>query len=261
MNKMYYIYTCWHLLCADLSILKKNLVDKLIDVAIWTVLTLFVTGYIMPYFGLSGNFGPFQLGGVIAAVGCFELYGQVVELLTDFNGDRIISYYLTLPIPAWMVLMSKALYFACTNFILSLAMFPLGKICLWNRLDLINVSYVKLVAILFVQSFFYSFCSFWCTSVIADISKIGSVWSRFIFPLWFMGGFQFSWYALHSFVPLIAYVDLINPMIYITEGTRAALLGQEEYLSYGLCFLMIILFSVLFMVIALGKLKKRLDFI
>ena len=74
----------------------KHFYNKLIDVSIWVILTMIVTSYIMPYFGLSHDFGVFQLAGIIAAIGLFELYASAVEFVLDLEGNRCINYSLTL---------------------------------------------------------------------------------------------------------------------------------------------------------------------
>src|ERR1700722_2073345 len=106
--KMYnYFTTCKNLILADLIVFKQNIVDKIIDISIWVILTIMVTEYVMPFFGLT-NFGLFQFGGIIAGVGLFELYASVVDFVADLEGDQVINYNLTLPIPSVFTLMSKS---------------------------------------------------------------------------------------------------------------------------------------------------------
>lgn len=261
MNKLFYFNTCKQLVCADLIVFKRTLHNKIIDMAIWVVLSILVTAYIMPYFGLAQNFGPFQFGGIIASLGLFELYRSVFELTADLEGDRVINYCLTLPMPSWMAIMSKSASYAIAYFILSCIMMPIGKLCLWNQLSLQDIAYGKLIIILALQSIFYATFVPWAVTFIDGLSNLERVWARFIFPMWFMGGFQFSWLALHHVLPIVAYIDLINPMIYITEGTRAALLGQQGYLNFWLCCSVLILFSSACAWHALCRMKKRLDFV
>ncbi len=256
-----YFNVCQNLILSDLLIFKKAFLDKFIDITIWIVLTVFVTGYIMPYFGLADNFGVFQLGGVIAAVGLFELYVSVVDLIVDFQGDRIIDYTVTLPIPSWLAILSKAGYYFFVYMLLTLAVLPVSKLSLWNQLDLTTVNYFKLMLAIIFQSMFYACFTIWASSVIENMTKLGSVWARFIFPMWFMGGFQFSWIALHHITPVVAWINLINPMIYITESTRSAILGQADYLNFWLCLAAITFFSMVCFLKGLWNLKKRLDFV
>jgi len=261
MNKKVYFNVCKNLILSDLIIFKQIFLNKFIDISIWIILTIFVTGYIMPYFGLANDFGVFQLGGVIAAVGLFEVYSSAVDLVVDFEGDRVVDYTLTLPIPSWLAICSKAGYYFILYFALTVSILPLGKLLLWNQLDLTQINYFKLLLAIIFQSMFFACFVIWASSMIDNMSKLGAVWARFIFPMWFMGGFQFSWISLHHVLPAIAWIDLLNPMIYTTESTRAALLGQADYLNFWLCLVATFFFSALCLAAGLRNLKQRLDYI
>lgn len=261
MTKVSYFEVCKNLVFADLLVFKQVFFGKLIDVTIWVVLTIVVMSYIMPYFGLSNNFGVFQLGGIIASAALFELYGNVIELVSDFEGNRIINYNLTLPIPSWLTLISKAAYYFIIYCIFSFLMIPIGKIVLWNQFDLTQISYFKFLLIMIVQNIFYACFVLWTSSLIHSMSQMGNVWSRYIFPMWFMGGFQFSWLALYKIIPALAIINLLNPMIYITEGVRITFLGQAEYINFWICLGAIAFFSVICLLLGMRNLKKRLDFV
>lgn len=255
-----YMNTCKNLVWSDLLVFKQNVLDKVIDVGIWVALTVVVTGYVMPYFGLT-NFGPFQLCGVVAAVGLFELYSTVVDLVADLEGDRVINYNLTLPIPSVLALMSKSACYFIIYTTLTVCMLPIGWVCLWGQWHLMDISYFKLALAILFQSMFYACFALWAASMIANMGKLSTVWARFIFPMWFMGGFQFSWIALHSAMPILAYINALNPMIYITESTRAAMLGQDGYVNFWICLIAIMVFSILSLALGIRNLKKRLDFV
>lgn len=261
MNKKFYFKVFSNLVSSDLAELKEVFVDKLIDISIWVVLTLLVTGYIMPYFGLQADFGPLQLGSVIASVGLFEVYVSVMNFVSDLEDSKVINYGLTLPIPSWLSLISKATYYFILYSILSLWMIPIGKLVLWNQLDLTSVSFFKLLITVICSNMFFACFTLWCSSIIKNLQSIGAVWARYIFPMWFMGGFQFSWMSLLSVFPTLAYFSLLNPMIYITESTRAALLGQDGYINFWLCIIAILIFAVISMLVGINNLKKRLDFV
>ncbi len=260
MKKNNYFTTCKNLIWSDLTVFKQNIIDKIIDVGIWVGLTVLVTGYVMPYFGLV-NFGPFQLGGIIAAVGLFEMYASVVDFVSDLEGDRVINYNLTLPIPSVLALLSKSAYFFLVYALLTLAMLPVGYVCVWGQLSLMHVSYYKLALAILFQCVFYACFVLWASSMIDNMAHLGRVWNRCIFPMWLLGGFQFSWLSLYSVLPALAYMNALNPMIYITESTRVALLGQAGYADFWMCLLAIAAFSALCLYMGIHNLKKRLDFV
>lgn len=256
-----YLQTVWALLKTELLVYRQVVGAKFIDMAIWVILTMVVTSYILPFFGLKADFGVFQLGGVLAAVGLFEVYVSNVELIADYAGDRIINYYLTLPLPASLVIFTKALYYFLVYLSLTLLVFPIGKLCLWHQFDLSQVHYLKLgLAIITACSFYAGFVT-WSSSVTPNMNKLGSVWSRFIFPMWFLGGFQFSWLAMYHTLPALAYLNLINPMLYVTEALRGALMGPTGYLNFWLCLLVIAGYATLGFIVGFRNLRRRLDFV
>jgi ABC-type polysaccharide/polyol phosphate export permease len=140
-------------------------------------------------------------------------------------------------------------------------MLPIGKLTLWNQFDLTQINYFKLFLSFIFQNIFYACFVLWVASIIEHMNQFGSVWARYIFPLWFMGGFQFSWVALHHVLPYVAYINLLNPMIYITEAMRISLLGQDGYLNFWLSLLAIAFFSVITLCVGIRNLKRRLDFV
>ncbi|MFH1643868.1 MAG: hypothetical protein ABIA74_01710, partial [bacterium] len=138
---------------------------------------------------------------------------------------------------------------------------PLSKLLMWNQIDLMQVNWPKLFLIYIVMSFFIGFFSLFVVSFIKGMKNIGIVTMRILFPLWFLGGSQFSWKFLYSVFPNVAYLTFLNPMIYGMEGVHAATLNANDYLSFWICVGMLILFSFIFAMFGIKRLKKRLDFI
>lgn len=256
-----YFNVCKNLILSDLIIFKQMLVGQFINITIWVVLSLLVVAYILPSFGLAKSFAVFQFAGMLAAVGLFEVYGSVIEFVADLQGDRVIDYNFTLPIPSWLAIASKAAYYFIIYFVISMMILPLGKLMLWNQFDLGAINFFQLLLALIFQNLFYACFVIWASSMIDNMSQLRNIWSRFIFPMWFMGGFQFSWTTLYQVSPLAAWIDLCNPMIYITEIMRIAILGQTGYLNFWICLGAITVFSIIIFLAGLRNLKKRLDFV
>lgn len=259
-NKIYF-NVFKNLIHADLLEFKDVVVGKIIDMGIWIGLTLLVMQYIMPYFGLAADFGAIQLGGAIASAGLFELNGSVINFVSDMEGNKIINYHLTLPMPSWLVFVSKTAYYIIIYIALSVCMLPFAKLVLWTQWDLSTISYYKLALAIFSACTFYATFTLWCSAIIKDMQSLNQVWARYIFPMWFMGGFQFSWFSLLKALPIVAYISLINPMIYITEAMRVALLGQENYINFWICIIVINAFSLACALIGIYNLRKRLDYV
>lgn len=260
MNNWFYFTIFKHLVHMHLLSFKEIFWGKLIDTIIWVFINLTIMGYIMQYFGLKTGFGTFQLGGLIACAGLWETYYHIITMIGDFENARSIDYQLTLPVPSWIIFLSKATSYAIEYAVFALLILPLGKLALWNQLDLTAISYGKLLLTVTVFSIFFASFVIWAASR-THFKKLGHLWRRLIFPLGFLGGFQFSWIAVHSSLPWLSYLTLLNPMVYVTEATRAAVVGQNGFINFWICIGALILFAIGAFVFGYRKLKTRLDFV
>ncbi|MEX0939855.1 MAG: ABC transporter permease [Candidatus Babeliales bacterium] len=260
MGILSYCNTLYYLLLTDLKIFKRTIQDKIIDLLIWIVTVVLVTAYLMPAFGLEQSYSSFMIASLTASAGLFEMYTGVTNLITDFEGNNITSFYLILPIPTWLVFIRNILFYAFNNAVLGILVLPISKLLLWHQFDLSQFSLVKFLIIFSLTNIFYATFTIWITSRISSIEQIGSVWMRFVYPLWYLGGFQYSWQVLYNFNYFLGYLSLINPMIYIMEGTRATILGQEGSLPFWLCAFFLGLASIIFGWHGIIKMKRKLDF-
>jgi len=261
MQKVSVLHVFKQLLRTDLYILKGTVADQIFNLAIWMSTQVAVNTYLMPAFGITPDYGSFILAGLCASAGLFGVFPSVATLISDFQGDQMISYYLTLPMPSWMVFLRLIFYYALNFGMLGIMVLPLGQLLVWDQFNILQVHPVKFFIMFVLTHLFYGAFTLWIASRVCDMTKIGNVWMRFVYPIWFLGGFQFSWEILHSKVPHVAWLNFFNPMMYIMEGMRAAILGQEGYLNFWLCAVMLCLFTALCSWRGIVLLQRRLDFV
>ncbi len=256
-----YIHTMWYILATNLKLLTRTIVDKLIDMFIWLIVMSIVTIYLLPAFGIEASYGAFLIASMAASGGVFEQFSSTVQLLSDFEGNQVISFYFMLPMPSWLVLLTYMIFYAINTFVICFGVIPVSKLIFWNHFSLEHFSIAKYGLMLLLTSLFYGAFTLWLAGMVKNIERIGNAWMRFIFPMWTFGGFQYSYNVLFDMSPFFARLSLINPQLYIMEGTRAAILGQQGSLNIWLCAGMILIFTVLFAAHAIYLIKKRLDFV
>lgn len=249
------------LLKTDLMLFKRTFTDKIINLFIWIITVLGVNAYIMPTFGLTIEYGGFMLASILACSGLFEVTPSVSQIISDLEGDRVIDYKLTLPVPSWLIFIESLINYALSAAAMSILILPIGKLILWNMFSLSSVNIVQFVVMFVLFNLFYGALTLWQASFVKDMASIENAWMRCIYPMWFLGCFQFSWDSLYRVSPILAYADLLNPMTYIAEGTRIAILGTPSTLNFGVCALMSLLFCILGTVHGIKRLQKRLDFV
>jgi len=251
----------WQLLCTKATNIRTKLVNAFIDYYIWAGCTLFVSGHVLQAFGMSQDFGAFQFCAMLSAVGLFNLYGNAITMVSDIEGDRSVDYYFSLPTTAITVLASNVFYYTCIGFITGVFLFPLAKLILGTQLAFAQVSWLSVLFFMLLTNLLFATTTILIASLVPSMDKFDVVWVRFIFPLWFLGGFQFSWQAIYSKSPWLAYVILLNPITYATEGMRAAMLGQEGYLPFWICSTVLLVLLGVVGRVAYVAFKKRLDFV
>lgn len=248
------------LLVTDFIIMKGNIRASIINTIIWTAAVTVVSTYVLPAIGINKSYGAMMLIASIATCGVFQIFGNAAFFVGDIDGDKTISYQLTLPLPGWLLWTQKALYFAVHSAIISLFILPLGKLLIGNQLVLSGINPLK-----FIAAFCFTHLLFGCFTLVMiaytpNMSKIEHVWTRLLFPLWFFGGSQYNWYTLNTINPSLSYVTLANPFVYAFEAIKSASL-DGQYLPFWVSISVIIIFCAIFIFIGHKKLQHRLDYL
>lgn len=210
---------------------------------------------------MPDHFSVFIAIGAIVSCSFWDVWANTTTFVSDIEGEKTINYFLTLPMPNVLVLIKQVISYALKAGIPTLIILPLGKLFLWNRMNLSNFSMLKFALFYVLINIFTGAFSLFITSCIKDLHHMAKVNMRFLFPLWFFGGTNYSWQMLNKLSPTISYCSLLNPLIYAMEGIRAAVLGQTGYLPYWICVLALTSFTVMFGWLGIARLKKRLDFV
>jgi ABC-type polysaccharide/polyol phosphate export permease len=244
----------------DIMLHNSHLLRRCIDTIIWASCVTIVAQYLLPLFGMSHSFGIFLVISNSVLWGLFEINSQLAEFLSEIEGGNIISYFLTLPLPASLVFVKYALGYAYRSWISSfLVLTSLFFIQDFGQLHLTPWSIFSFLFMHFLANLFFGFFCLFTVSLSPDVTYTTTIRSRVIFPLWHLGCANFTWLMLYQVSPFFAYLNLLNPMTYLLEGIRASILPQFISLSYGTCVAATIGFIILFGYLGIIRLKKRLD--
>lgn len=249
----------FELLKRELYVFCKNLGARLFDMSIIFTTNLIVFGYFLPKLGQASNYGQKILFTGIIIFGLFEIIGKVANLIGDITSDRLIANFLILPLPPNLVFLSIALGWAIESMMVTMPLFVVGNLIFLNKINYEHFNILQYVLLFISANLFYGFFSFWIVSIVPSLRNIGILWCRIINPMFMFGGFFYSWQTVYNFAPWFGIIEFINPLIYITEGSRAAALGPEGSLNFWMCFALIWTFTTVFCVDGIRRMKKRLD--
>lgn len=251
----------WALLYKEVVVFKSDHFRIIMNSLFWTAAFLIPLMYFMPLLGLPNDYARFMLPAEAISWGLFDIMANATSLIGDIKGDRVIENDLTLPLPQWAVFVKIAIANCYKSVAASIFIIPFGMFILYlgKGFTLPHSSLLKTFLMLCVANLCFGFLGLFTASFMEKISDIRNVWMRILFPLWWIGGFNTSWAIIHKAAPTFAYLLLINPIVYMTEGIRAAMLGQEGFLNYWLCIGALLAFTVIFGTIAVLRFQKRLD--
>ncbi|MBV8661408.1 MAG: ABC transporter permease [Candidatus Dependentiae bacterium] len=246
------------LLKRDLTVFFNNSLDNYINTLCWVLLSLLVYQFIMPKMGMTIG-GDFLLVSCIISKTFFGIMDNVTNIVADLDDNKAISYDMTLPISHTMLFIKIALSNAIYTLLLSILILPAGKLFLWNYLYFPHFNIVKFCLIMIVSSLFAGFFSLYLIGITKSIMQIEDIWNSIIHPLFCLGGFNFTFKVMLAISPFVAYINLLNPVMYMFEGMRGATLDPVISIPFWICIMMLLLYSLPMGYIGIYLLKKRLD--
>ena len=215
------IGTLWQMLKVDLlKFLKYTLRDDIINKFCWVGCTVVIATYVWPQVGMSAKFGSFMAIGTIVSCMFWDCWGLATQFVADLEGNRVIEYYLSLPVTAASYFAKQIVFFAIRSVISATIVIPFMKIMLWNSLDFSKMAPLHFLIIFIAASFFCASLALFITSLVKNMHSIDNIWIRFLFPMFFFGGSQFSWHTLFAVAPILAY-HVIGQSAHICYGSNA----------------------------------------
>jgi ABC-2 type transport system permease protein len=225
------------LLLRDLTVLKKNIVIFILRTLIQPFLLVFVFLYVFPQIGegIGGSstgglssFATVLVAGVVGLSIMFQgIQAVALPLANEFGYTKEIEDRVLAPLPVSLVAIGKVVSGAIQGIIAAAIVFPIAAIVHAKGVhpDL-SVHWALLLTLIPLTSIMTSGLGLFLGTRIAP-RNIGIMFGFIVLPITFLGGTYYPWTALAAvkvggFSWLQALV-CINPLIYVTEGFRAAL--------------------------------------
>ncbi len=218
-------------------------------------------GYLLPKIGLSSqatmDVPVFLIGPILYALSVIS-FSTNAEFLLDFERDRLIDFQLTL-VPPTAILAQKIFFNTFFNFCSAALYIPTLKLIFYNDFDLSKANLVGAYLILLLAAFFMASMQMLLTCVTQSRKSIRHFWRRINYPMVMLGGFLIPWRVMNAYSSKLGMITLFNPVLYITEGLRSALLGMPEFFGVGRCAVMLAIAGVLCSMLALYFFRKKVD--
>jgi ABC-2 type transport system permease protein len=225
------------LLLRDLTVLKKNLGIFAARTLIQPFLLVFVFLYVFPQIGegIGGSapgglssFATVLVAGVVALSIMFQgIQAVALPLANEFGYTKEIEDRVLAPLPVSLVAIGKVLAGAIQGFIAAAIVFPIAAVVHAQGVQPnLSVHWVLLLTLIPLTSIMTSSLGLVLGTRISP-RNIGLMFGFIVLPITFLGGTYYPWTALAAIkaggFPWLQALVCVNPLIYVTEGFRAAL--------------------------------------
>ena len=224
-----YLRPLWGLVLRDLRVLRRNFAPFVARTVINPVLFVFVFTYVLPRIGQGFQSGPVDatyatilIPGLVAIGMVFTgITSVALPLSLELGFTREIEDRILAPLPAWLVAVEKLLFGAAQSLVGGAVVFPL----------------VYLIPATGVAVRIEHWPLFLCVATLASLAagalglalgtivrpqQVGIMFALVVTPLVFLGCVYYPWALLHA-IPWLQWLVLLNPLVYMSEGLRAAL--------------------------------------
>jgi ABC-2 type transport system permease protein len=242
----------------DFRVLTREIFPFLIRVAMNPLLFLFVFTYVMPHMtggakmspvaGMAavggGGFGTILLPGLMAvAIMISGIAAVALPLAQEFGITREIDDRVMCPLPIGAVAIEKIVFSAIQSVFAAALVFPLAYYVPSTPV-LAHVSSWWFLIIVLVLASLLSGALGLMIGTFVQPKQIGLIFGVVIVPITFLGCVYYPWAALQSMKWLQIGV-LINPIVYISEGLRAALTPTTGHMPEAMILTMLLFFLIL----------------
>ncbi len=240
----------------DLYVLRRELFPFAIRVCMNPLLFLFVFTFVMPHMtggaamnptaqiaSGNGGFSTVLLPGLMAVAIMFSGIAAVaLPLSQEFGITREIDDRVMCPLPVWAVAAEKIVFSAMQSMIAAGLVFPMARYLPTNPMITHVTSWGFLAVVLVLASLTSGALGLTIGTAVKP-QQIGLIFGVVVMPITFLGCVYYPWAALGPIKWLQRGV-LVNPIVYMSEGLRAAL-TPSAHMNEGLIIGMLCFFLAL----------------
>ena len=257
------------MMAREFRVLGRNAPSTFIRAVMQPLLFAFVFAYVLPKIGsgfsagagaaASGiNFATILVPGLMGSMFLMQgMFGTTMPLVMEFSWQRTIEDRALAPVPIRVLAIQKITAGAIQAFIGAAIVFP---VVYWvhapgqgPHIDVTN--WFLLAVVMVFSSTLTASMGLWLGTVV-DPRKMQMVFAVVLLPLTMLGCVYYPWSALHV-IRWLQILVLINPMVYMTEGLRAALTPGLGHMALWAIMLALVGGTVVFGALAVRTFRNR----
>lgn len=224
-----YAAPLWGMVLRDLRVLRRGFLPLMTRTVMNPLLFVFVFAYVFPRIGQSFQGGSAGLSYATVVVPGLVAVGMVfsgisavaLPLSMELGVTREIEDRVLAPVPVELVAVQKLVMGALQGIVAGLVVFPLVAAIPATPVELQVRSWPLLVAVVVLASLTAGALGLALGTIVRP-QQIGLMFAVVVAPITFLGCVYYPWALLHP-IRWLQLLVLINPLVYMSEGLRAAL--------------------------------------
>ena len=219
----------WGMILRDLTVLRRNLAPFITRTVMNPLLFVFIFTYVLPRIGqqvetgLAGvSYATILVPGLVAVGMVFQGISAVaLPLSMELGATREIEDRVLAPVPVELVAIEKLVFGAAQGVLAGAVVFPLVYLIPATSVS-INVANWPLLIVVVLLASLTSGALGLALGTIVRPAQIGLMFALVVVPITFLGCVYYPWAMLHP-VRWLQILVMVNPLVYMSEGLRAAL--------------------------------------
>jgi len=249
------------LLLRDLVVLRKTLREFIPRTVLQPLLLVFVFTYVFPKIGqgvgganAAAGFSTLLVAGVVGiAILMQGIQSVSLPMVQEFGYTREIEDRVLAPMPVELVAIQKAIWGALSGLFSALLVFPIAAVVPATPVSL-NINWPVLVTLIPLACYMCGALGL-TFGTRFDPRTVPLLFGIIVIPITFLGCVYYTWSSLEA-IRWLQVLVLLNPLVYMCEGFRAAL-TTAPHMSLWAIYAALIGFSALFTWLGISGFKKR----
>lgn len=245
------------ILMRDVTVARRELPYFLLRTTLQPLLFVMVFGFVLPKMGMIPHeYTATVLPGVLAlSLTLSSIQSVCLPMVQEFGVTNEIEDRLLAPAPIDLVAIEKVVAGTLQGVITTIVVLPLARVIMGPIPGLSFRNAGLLVIVTVISGAAFAAIGLFLGTAIAP-QHIGLMFSVILGPMISLGCTYYPWAGL-KVVPAMKYLVLINPLVYVSEGMRAALTPSMPHMNVAAMLVALIGTTALFLILGLRAFDKR----
>ena len=245
------------LLRRDVTVARKELPFFLVRTIMQPLLFIIVFGALLPRMGFVGaTYRAALLPGILAiSLTMSAIQAVALPMMQDFGWTKEIEDRLLAPVPTRVVAAEKIVAAVIQALIAAIVVLPIARIIMGPIPNLTFAHTGEIIVIALLGATAFSSLGMWLGTAISP-QQIGLMFSVIVAPMIFFGCAYYPWRGLDR-VPVVKYLVLINPLVYVAEGLRGVMTPDTPHMSLAVVIVALVILAVAGWMLGMRSFYKR----